>query len=84
MKTPVMTFSAYEWLRAFVEIGIALLLASAATAWYFKNEVIPALIQEQEVLAAKQQMRTLYSARNGCDWVEVDGQQICKAKRGIK
>lgn len=84
MKTPVMTFRAYEWLRAFVEVGFALLIASAATAWYFYNEVIPAVIAEENVRAAKAQVETVYSARNGCDWFERDERLVCRAKRGVK
>ena len=78
--THITTFRAYEWLRAIVEVGIALLIGSVVTAVYFAFEVVPAALAEQNVRARQDQARIFAEAAKQCSWVEVDDRPICRRK----
>lgn len=84
MKTPILTFKAYEWLRAFIDVGIMLGLGVAIAALYLWLEIWPAIEIEMAYRERQAEIRAMYQARNGCNWVEVDDRLICKAKKGIK
>lgn len=84
METPIMTFKAYEWIKAFIEVGIMLFLGAIIALLFIYYQVWPAYEAELTYRERQAEIRAMYQSRNGCNWVERDGMLICKAKKGIK
>ena len=84
MKTSIMTFKAYEWLKAFIDVGVLLLVSCGIVSLFIYFQVWPAYEAELAYRERQAEIRAMYQSRNGCNWVERDGLLICKAKKGIK